>query len=101
MYIFLWSSSIFSSLLIFIAKENVRERFIVSFVFFSANNAKSQLLLPNILAVFKMCFEVDFCFSVLMSFLGHLTFLRGAEWRIPYLKVNFNSQTVHVANVSF
>lgn len=36
-----------------------------------------------------------------MSFLGHLTFLRGAELRIPYLKVNLNSQTVHVANVSF
>lgn len=54
-----------------------------------------------ILAVFKMCFEVYFCFSVLMSFLGHLTFLRGAELRIPYLKVNLNSQTVHVANVSF
>ena len=44
-----------------------------------------------------MCFEVYFCFSVLMSFLGHLAFLRGAELRIPYLKVNLNSQTVHVA----
>ena len=54
-----------------------------------------------ILAVFKMCFEVYFCFSVFMSFLGHLTFLRGAELRIPYLKVNLNSQTVHVATVSF
>ena len=36
-----------------------------------------------------------------MSFLGHLTFLRGAELRIPYLKVNLNSQTVHVVNISF
>ena len=36
-----------------------------------------------------------------MSFLGHLTFLRGTELRIPYLKVNLNSQTVHVVNISF
>lgn len=58
---------------------------------------QSQSCYFLILAVFKMCFEVYFCFSVLMSFLGHLAFLRGAELRIPYLKVNLNSQTVHVA----